>query len=135
MRKLIPIALCVTVLPGVVMSQDSDKYQCSFGDLQRRIEILHEPGVEVPCSVHYYKDTEAPGEQQVLWSADSDANYCTAKAEEFIAKLEGWDWDCGRGTDTTGSDDAAGEVEEAETEVEEDLIDDPDVLAPEDLAN
>ena len=95
---------------GVSLGQSADSYQCTYGDLQRRVEILTEPGVSVPCEVHYYKDTEAPGDRQVLWSAGSEEGYCERKTEEFIAKLEGWGWDCGQG------DAAASTEEEAEAD-------------------
>ena len=62
----------------------------------RRVEILTEPGVPVPCEVHYYKDTEAPGEKRVLWSAQAQAGYCEDKVDGLLTKLEGLGWDCGR---------------------------------------
>ena len=112
MRERTVIALLATMLPAIAAAQDLGKYQCSYGEMVRRVEVAHEPGVEVPCSVHYYKDTEMPGQQQVLWSADSDATYCAQKAKELVAKLEGWGWDCGR---------------DSETAIEEDVVDDEDV--------
>jgi hypothetical protein len=82
------------LLPGLALSQSPVSYQCSFENLQRRIEILTEPGVSVPCEVHYYKDSEMPGEKQVLWTATSEVGYCEAKTEEFVAKLREWGWEC-----------------------------------------
>ena len=122
MRKRTVIALLATMLPAIAAAQDSGQYQCSYGEMVRRVEVAHEPGVEVPCSVHYYKDTEMPGEQQVLWSADSDATYCAQKAKELVAKLEGWGWDCGRESEISIEEDAVdeGDVEES---VEEQLGD------------
>jgi len=118
MRQRTVIALLAMILPAIAAAQDSGKYQCSYGELVRRVEVAHEPGVEVPCSVHYYKDTEMPGEQQVLWSADSDATYCAQKAKEFVAKLEGWGWDCGRDSEIAIEEDVVGEddVEESDEE-------------------
>ena len=98
------LAFLATIVPGLVIAQGATAYQCSFGELQRRVEILTEPGVSVPCEVHYYKDTEAPGERQVLWSASSETGYCERKTEEFIAKLKGWGWNC-----SAGGEAAAGE--------------------------
>ena len=91
------VAVLALVVPFAAQAQDTGKYQCTYGDLKRRVEILTEPGVTVPCEVHYYKDTEAPGEKQVLWSATAQEGYCESKTDEFIAKLEGWGWDCGQG--------------------------------------
>jgi hypothetical protein len=89
------IALLAAAIPGLALAQGTESYQCSLGDLTRRVEIFTEPGRTVPCEVHYYKDSEAPGETQVLWSAQNEAGYCQRKADEFVAKLEGMGWDCG----------------------------------------
>lgn len=117
------IVLVAIALPSVAATQEAGKYQCSYGDMQRRVEIASEPGVEVPCSVLYFKDTEMPGEQQELWSADNDPTYCRSKAEELVARLEGWGWDCGRGGDAAVDQDV---VEEMETTEPEEMLGDPD---------
>ncbi len=117
MKPRAMLVVMTALLPVAAFAQDSGKYQCTYGDMQRRVEIAHEPGMEVPCSVHYYKDTEAPGEQQVLWSAENDATYCRTKAAEFVAKLEGWGWDCGIGADADSGEQSADNA--APTEVEE----------------
>lgn len=90
---LVPLAL----LPTLVIAADDSETQCTYNGLVRRVAVMSEPGVSVPCEVHYYKDSEAPGEDQVLWSADSQAGYCEEKAAELIAKLEGWGWQCSAG--------------------------------------
>ncbi|MEO1244162.1 MAG: hypothetical protein AAFX56_00645 [Pseudomonadota bacterium] len=117
------VVLTATLLPAIAVTQEAGKYQCSYGDMQRRVEIASEPGVEVPCSVHYFKDTEMPGEQQVLWSADNDPAYCRDKATELVAKLEGWGWDCGRGSDTAVDE---GIVEDTEIAGSEEMLGDPE---------
>lgn len=88
---LVPVAF----LPTLVIAADDGQTQCTYGDMVRRVVVMSEPGVSVPCEVHYYKDTEAPGEDQVLWSAESQAGYCEEKAAGLVAKLEGWGWQCG----------------------------------------
>ncbi|MCH7503997.1 MAG: hypothetical protein IIA10_11690 [Proteobacteria bacterium] len=132
MKDKILIVLLATVLPGLAAAQDANKFQCSYADMQRRVEIYHEPGVNVPCEVHYYKDSEMPGERQVLWSAQSESGYCERKASEFIAKLEGWGWDCSQGAaaateDMTDAPDAPDATEAPDAEAP---ADDTDVLAP-----
>jgi hypothetical protein len=132
------ISLLVAI-PCLALGQGQTSYQCSFGELQRRVEILTEPGVSVPCEVHYFKDTEAPGEKQVLWSAGSQEGFCESKTEEFIAKLEDWGWDCGQGgaampgaepeVESMPEADAAEEAEE-EAEEAQPAYDDTDVLSP-----
>ncbi len=83
-----------TLLPFAASAQGVTSYSCTYDEMVRRVEILTEPGVPVPCEVHYHKDTEAPGEHQVLWSAQNDASYCESKTAEFVTRLEGWGWNC-----------------------------------------
>ena len=129
MKDKILIVLLATVLPGLAAAQDANKFQCSYADMQRRVEIYHEPGVNVPCEVHYYKDSEMPGERQVLWSAQSESGYCERNANEFIAKLEGWGWDCSQGAAAT-TEDMTDAPDAPETPDAEEPADDTDVLAP-----
>ena len=102
-------------------AQDSNQYQCTMGELTRRVEIMHETGVTVPCEVQYFKDTEAPGEQQVLWRALNEAGYCEAKAAAFVEQLTDMGWDC----DTT-----AAMPDESVAEPEAEMPDDTAALSP-----
>jgi hypothetical protein len=123
------ICACLAALiPGIALGQATTSYECSFEQLHRRIEILSEPGVSVPCEVHYYKDSELPGEKQVLWTATTEAGYCEARTEEFVAKLRSWGWEC-----TAGASSAAAEEPEATVEAPaagEAMGDDTETLAP-----
>ena len=94
--KILATFLAV-LLPSLTFAQAPHNYQCSFGELQRRVEILYETGVTVPCEVHYFKDTEAPGQTQVLWRALNEAGYCERMAENFIGKLRDLGWSCAQG--------------------------------------
>ena len=94
MRHTTLIGLISLLLPGLALAQGADT-TCTYGDMVRRVVIMTEPGVSVPCEVHYFKDTEAPGEDQVLWSATNQAGYCEEQAAGLVSKLEGWGWDCG----------------------------------------
>ena len=84
----------LAILPVAAIAQDQSSYLCSNGDLQRRVEILYETAVTIPCEVHYFKDTEAPGETQVLWRAVSEEGYCEEQAEAFVDQLTKWGWSC-----------------------------------------
>lgn len=90
-------AVIALILPASALAQDASSYRCTFGDNVRRVEIVSEPGVSVPCEVHYYKDTEAPGEKQVLWSAQNEDGYCEARTRDFVAQLTEWGWSCQAG--------------------------------------
>ena len=94
MNRTHAVLIAGVLLPLAVYAQDAGRYQCTQGDLTRRVEIVYETGVTVPCEVHYYKDTEAPGERQTLWRALNEEGYCEAKASEFVGKLSDWGWDC-----------------------------------------
>jgi hypothetical protein len=123
-RKLLAAFLSVilvAMLPGLSLGQDAQNYQCTHGDLQRRVEILYETGLTVPCEVHYYKDTEAPGEMQVLWRAVNQSGYCEMKTQEFITKLTELGWSCSQGVESEP---------EPEPEQESKPDDDTDELTP-----
>jgi len=116
MRNQGLITLLLTIVPGAVLAQGDATTQCTYGDMTRRVVIMSEPGVSVPCEVHYYKDSEAPGEDQVLWSASQQAGYCEEKAAELVSKLESWGWNCGSGEAPAAS--AAPEAPQAPEEAE-----------------
>ena len=121
MNKIL-IMISLSLIPATVFAQGQTSYQCTMGELTRRVEIMHETGVTVPCEVHYYKDMEAAGERQVLWRAMNEEGYCEAKTTEFVAKLSGMGWDCGAGS----MSDETADRGEAESE----MSDDTDALAP-----
>jgi hypothetical protein len=137
MRHTILIGFLFLALPGLALAQGAET-QCTYGDMVRRVVIMTEPGVSVPCEVHYFKDTEAPGEDQVLWSASQQAGYCEEQAAGLVAKLEGWGWDCAA-TDPAAPAAPAAPAEPAESaepaeapEAPADMTDDLAPVAPED---
>ena len=97
-RKFLTVSTVslMVMLPCLSIAESPQNYLCTYSDMQRRVEILYETGMTLPCEVHYYKDTEAPGEKQVLWRAMNEANYCESKAQEFIVKLQDLGWSCGQ---------------------------------------
>lgn len=129
MSNKILAVLFAAMLPGLSLGQSPQAYQCTYGDLQRRVEIFYEAGVTVPCEVHYYKDTEAPGEQQVLWRALNETGYCERKTEELIAKLRGWGWTCGQ-ADDAGSKTEPEQVDDPRQDGEPVQGDDTEALEP-----
>lgn len=72
------------------------EFQCSRGDLMRRIAVSGPDGIGgVACEVRYWRDARAPGSGQSLWRANQDAEFCAARARELIARLEAGGWTCG----------------------------------------
>ena len=97
MRHTTLMSFLFFAFPGLALAQAAET-ACTYGDMVRRVVVMTEPGVTVPCEVHYFKDTEAPGDVEVLWSATEQAGYCDEKAAGLVTKLEGWGWDCGPNT-------------------------------------
>ena len=109
------------LIPSVGSTKDAQSYRCTLGDMTRRVEIVSEPGVSVPCEVHYYKDSEAPGEHQVLWRAMNEAGYCESKTTEFIASLSDMGWQCGQGEQDAAPDEAIESDDTADLAPAEDI--------------
>ena len=99
------LAVVLTLSPALLFAQDAVRYECSIDEVTRRVEVLSEPGVSVPCEVHYYKVPEVPGEDLVLWSAQNEAGYCEARAAEFVEKLRSMGWTCWEAGAGEGADD------------------------------
>ena len=68
---------------------------CTNKGKTRSINVTYEdPQKKNNCKVIYHKETENPGNEQVLWTAKVEYNYCQTKAKDFVARLEGWGWNC-----------------------------------------
>ena len=112
MRYTLRFAALLVLVPLIAHAQDDSYYECSFGGNIRRVEILYtEPGTALPCEVHYTKDSEAPGQIQVLWAAQNEAGYCDYQAREFVSKLEGWGWSCEDSSQVPAEDSAEAAAE------------------------
>jgi hypothetical protein len=94
MDKKLPFAILLSAISLPATAIAADNYSCTLDGLVRRVEVYFEPGREVPCEVHYYKDTEVPGERQVPWRAQNEAGYCETRAAAFIEQLKSQGWDC-----------------------------------------
>ena len=83
---------------GAEISDSTGNYSCTHAGMVRKISIVNsDPNADAEgnaCSVKYIKETEKPGEEQTLWSAKNDTEYCTEKAAGLANKLEGWGWSC-----------------------------------------
>ena len=93
MKSLIA-GFALLMVPLIAVAQSNDSYECTMGGLTRRVAVEREGSAPVPCEVAYYKDTEAPGQREVLWNAENDTAYCGARITEFVSRLEGLGWDC-----------------------------------------
>ena len=89
-RFLQTLSIAVLILP---LNAFADSWSCRHSNDVREIHIQRESSALVPCSVVYKKLTEGV-EDQVLWTADNDPNYCDEKAREFVDKQTSWGWTC-----------------------------------------
>ena len=104
--KRTAFVLASFILPATfAAAQSENNYRCTYNDLVRRVEIVYETGVAVPCEVHYYKDSEAPGERQVLWQAFNESGYCESQTRDFVARLESMGWACAAAAGAPPQDD------------------------------
>lgn len=99
--KLLTTFFALLTVPLLTVAQSGTAYECTMGDLVRRVAVEREGTAPVPCEVAYYKVTEAPGEREVLWSAENDAAYCGERSAEFRGRLEGLGWSCAAATADT----------------------------------
>lgn len=75
------------------LGASAESWSCRHDNDVREVHVQRTGSGPVPCEVVYKKLTEGV-EDQVLWNAQSQENYCEEKAAEFVAKLEGWGWTC-----------------------------------------
>lgn len=131
MQLRLCILLSGFLFPVTLLAQNPSDFECTFGELNRRLVIVSEPGVSVPCEVHYYKEDEAPGEHQVLWRATNEAGYCERQADQLKRKLIEWGWTC---TDTPAPAPMGEPVDDSLPESADEALpmpaDDTDVLEP-----
>jgi len=102
-RKFLPVLIIGSLFfPGLVAhatGQESmrqgDAALCKIGEIMRRVEIrYYEKEKSVPCEVHYYKDTEEPGTDRILWRAQNETGFCENKMSAFVDELSGFGWYC-----------------------------------------
>ncbi len=89
-KSTILVTAALLMLP---LGASADSWSCRHDNDVREVHIERTGSGPVPCQVVYKKLTEGV-EDQVLWNAQNQVNYCEEKATEFVAKLEGWGWTC-----------------------------------------
>ena len=89
-KRTLPILAISLLFP---LSVSADSWSCRHGNDVRELHIETPGSSPVPCEVVYKKLTEG-AEDQVLWNAQNDGNYCEEKARGFIDKLGSWGWTC-----------------------------------------
>jgi hypothetical protein len=84
------------VAPAATVAGDSTV--CTQGKNKRMVALSYgDEKTKLPCQVHYKKETEQPGHDQVVFKADHDVAFCQSKAQAFVDKLSGMGWTCAKG--------------------------------------
>lgn len=84
------LLIMTSFIASSVFAAENQTTLCSFGDQQRKIEVVYPESGENTCEVQYTKN----GEIKTLWTARSEKEYCQSKAETFIEQQQGWGWKC-----------------------------------------
>lgn len=94
LSKMLTVTAALT-LSSVAHAEETIQSSCKNGDLVRRVVVVESSlSSGLSCEVVYWKDTEAPGVRQVLWTAKQDAGYCYSKAISMVGKLAALGWTC-----------------------------------------
>jgi hypothetical protein len=112
-KKIIPGLIVISFMASgaftSAMGQESlrfgDKSLCKSGDQQRSVQVqYYAEEKNVPCEVHYYKETEQPGMGQVLWRAANEVGFCEKKMAVFLNELSDSGWNCEQSADASSED-------------------------------
>jgi hypothetical protein len=101
-RTTLVLAACISTSAAAQTG-----YQCTSGDLVRRVEIVYVGDSAVPCEVQYVKQTEAPGSRETLWNAENESGYCEARAQELVNSLQSLGWSCDQVESAGATDDSS----------------------------
>lgn len=95
LRALISILLVFAFLFSAGAMAGTPRYsKCQRDGITRLIVLVEQSPNGIPCQVMYYKPQEDQSSSR-LWYAKSELNFCHAKYEEFLVKLEtNYGWDC-----------------------------------------
>jgi hypothetical protein len=113
--------IVLVLMTPMAAAQDATGYQCALDEVTRRVEIYYETGSTVPCEVQYFRDTEMPGQREVLWRAQNEEGYCEARAAELVEKLRGMGWTCWAAGDSGPAPEAQDDDTDALAPAEEEI--------------
>ena len=93
MKQLNQNLLILAIALLTPLSAYADSWSCRHGNDVREVHVERTTSFPAPCQVVYRKLTEG-AEDQSLWNALHDGNYCDEKAALFVTKLESYGWTC-----------------------------------------
>jgi hypothetical protein len=91
LTRALPIVLVIGAPWACAHAGVAEQYDCRRDDTLRRIEVqVSDRPSRLPCEVVYWKG----GSSSVLWEADNQLDFCTARASELAGRLEEAGWAC-----------------------------------------
>jgi len=98
-------ALLTSADPVQAETSAAQHFVCGHGNEVREVAVKFGPDNQLPCVVTYTKQ----GQEETLWQALYEENYCGVRAQELIAKLEGFGWRCSLTDQAEATDELAAE--------------------------
>jgi len=108
--------ILAAIIGSLAFAVQANSTICTHGEKQRKIEVVYPEDGDKACEVQYTKDDD----MRVLWSANSDKDYCAEKAVAFIEKQQGWGWECA--SDMPAIEEMQESMEETPAPAEADMI-------------
>jgi hypothetical protein len=91
LTRALPIVLVIGAPWTSAHAGVAEQYDCRRDETLRRIEVqVSDRPSRLPCEVVYWKG----GTSSVLWEADNQLDFCTARASELASRLEEAGWTC-----------------------------------------
>lgn len=126
-RLVLKIGLALLLLlPSLSQALE---FQCELNGDVRQLSVLI-PGEQHLCEVSV--DYESTGERKVLWHADNDSLFCSAKAYALIGKYENeWGFSCAKWPDRDGVDELSAtqrsilDLQLKKRMIEEEIVENP----------
>lgn len=86
-----PAATTSNVEKATTNATGSESTVCTNGKNKRLVQLTDNASA---CEVHYKKETEQAGHDQLIWSTTTQKATCAEKAQAFVDKLKAWGWSC-----------------------------------------
>ena len=91
LTRALTVVLVIGAQGTSAQADVAEHYECRRDDTLRRIEVqVSDRPSRLPCEVVYWKG----GSSSVLWEADNQLDFCTARASELAGRLEEAGWAC-----------------------------------------
>lgn len=82
-------------LTGPALGAAAEEFRCQFGAAVRRVQLqIANDADRLPCQVLYWRNARSGDPPQVIWEAEHELDFCLAKTEDLVQRLERAGWRC-----------------------------------------